>query len=142
MERMLLSESEPDFDSYISGGNNGPTSVPPLPPQEILARLALEASHGKSLPTTLAELAALGFPQDVLEQLAALVDNEGHEESGVVRVLIALLARSAAGAGLSIEDRTALEGSVMTDRKLRSVRAAVQPLVDAHQLRSLHPDLA
>ncbi|MCL4790823.1 MAG: VWA domain-containing protein [Gammaproteobacteria bacterium] len=120
---------EPDFDSYIAGANNGPALAPALPPQEILARLALDASHGKSLPTTLAELAALGFPQDLLEQLAALVDNEGHEESSVVRVLIALLARSAAGAGLSIEDRTALEGSVMTDRKLRSVRAAVQPLV-------------
>lgn len=103
--------------------------TPPLPPQEILARFALDASRGKSLPTTLAGLAALGFPQDLLEQLAALVDNEGHEESSVVRVLIALLARSAAGAGLSIEDRTALEGSVMTDRNLRSVRAVIQPLL-------------
>lgn len=119
-------------------GNNAPTCLP----GEILAILALDTSRGKSLPTTLAELAALGFPQDLLEQLAALVVNEGHEESSVVRVLIALLARSAAGASLSIEDRAALEGTVMTDRNLRSVRAAVQTLVDAHQLRSLHPDLA
>ena len=88
------------------------------------------------------ELEENGFPADLLSCLTVLINERGYPEGDVVRVLIALLARSAAGAGLSIEDRTALEGSVMTDRNLRSVRAAVQPLVDAHRLRSLHPDLA
>ena len=113
-----------------------------LLPGEILATFANDISQDDPLPTTLAELEECGFPAELLERLALLVENEGHQESDVVRVCIALLARSAAGAGLSTDERAALEGTVMTDRNLRSVRAAVQRLVDGYELRSLHPDLA
>jgi hypothetical protein len=97
--------------------------TPPCSPEEALASL------GDSLPTTLAELEDAGFPADLLEQLAALVEREGHDECDVVRTFVALLARSAAGVGLPAEERAALEGTIMADRKLRAVRAAIQPLV-------------
>ncbi len=103
--------------------------TPTCSPAEILATFALDASRGEALPTTLAELVKRGFPMDLLEHLAALVLSEDHEESDLVRVCIALLARSAAGVGLSTADRAALEGTVMTDRDLRSIRVAVQVLV-------------
>lgn len=103
--------------------------TPPSPPHDILDRLALDASRGTPLPTTLAELGDLGFPKDLLETLADLVKREGHKESDVVRVCIALLARSPAGTGLSSDHRKVLEGNVMGDRHLRSVRAAVQRLL-------------
>ncbi len=97
--------------------------TPPCSPEEALASL------GDSLPTTLAELEDAGFPADLLEQLAALVEREGHDECDVVRTCIALLTRSAAGVGLPAESRAALEGNIMTDRGLRTLRAAIQPLV-------------
>jgi hypothetical protein len=103
--------------------------IPPCSPADFLAALASDVGSGTPLPTTLAELEARGLPTELLEQLAALIDSEDHEESDVVRVVIALLARSAAGAGLATTERAALEGTVMTDRNLRSARAAVQPLV-------------
>jgi hypothetical protein len=103
--------------------------IPPCSPADFLAALASDVGSGTPLPTTLAELEAHGCPAELLEQLTALIDSEDHEESDVVRVVIALLARSAAGAGLATTERTALEGTVMTDRNLRSARAAVQPLV-------------
>lgn len=115
-------------------------SPAPHSPSEALAALALAAAYGTPLPRTLMELEENGFPADLLSCLTVLINERGYPEGDVVRVLIALLARSAVGTGLSTEDRTALEGTVMTDRNLRSVRAAVQPLVDAHQLRSLHPE--
>ena len=97
--------------------------TPPCSPEEALASL------GDSLPTTLAELEDAGFPADLLEQLATSIALGGHDECDVVRTFIALLARSAAGVGLPAEARAALEGTIMTDRKLRAVRAAIQPLV-------------
>jgi hypothetical protein len=103
--------------------------IPPCSPQDLLAALACHVADGNPWPTTLTELEELGLPEDLLEQLADLVHSGGHDEALLVRVCIAILARSAAGASLSTEDRAALEGTVMTDRDLRSVRAAVQPLV-------------
>ncbi|MSR10079.1 MAG: hypothetical protein EXR82_11280 [Gammaproteobacteria bacterium] len=110
--------------SYLKSG-----LAPHCSPQDLLAALARDVTEGNPLPTTLTALVERGFPAHLLEQLAALVESESHEESDVVCVCIALLARSAAGAGLSIENRAVLEGTVMTDRTLRSVRAAVQPLL-------------
>lgn len=104
--------------------------IPPRSPADFLAALANDVANGAPLPSTLAELEAHGCPTELLEQLAALID-EGHEESDVIRACIALLARSAVGAGLSTAERAALEGTVMTDRKLRTARAGVQPLVAA-----------
>ena len=97
--------------------------TPPCSPEDALASL------GDSLPTTWAALEDAGFPADLLEQLAALVEREGHDECDVVRTCIALLTRSAAGVGLPAESRAALEGNIMTDRGLRTLRAAIQPLV-------------
>jgi hypothetical protein len=97
--------------------------TPSCSPEEALASL------GDSLPTTLAELEDAGFPADLLEQLATLIALGGHDECDVVRTFVALLARSAAGVGLPAESRAALEGTIMTDRTLRTVRAAIQPLL-------------
>jgi Ca-activated chloride channel family protein len=99
--------------------------TPPCSPEEAL----LVASLGDSLPTTLTELEEAGFSADLLEQLAALIEREGYDECDVVRTCIALLTRSAAGVGLPAESRAALEGTVMADRELRAVRAAIQPLL-------------
>lgn len=127
------SDSDPSSDDIIDVQASlliAEYSIPPRSPADFLAALASDIANGARLPTTLAELAAHGCPTELLEQLTALID-EGHEESDVVRACIALLARSAAGAGLSTAERAALEGTVMTDRKLRAARAAVQPLVAA-----------
>jgi hypothetical protein len=97
--------------------------TPPCSPEEALASL------GRLLPTTLAELEEAGFPADLLKQLAALIACESYDECYVVRTCIALLTRSAAGVGLPAESRAALEGTVMADRELRAVRAAIQPLL-------------
>lgn len=124
----IMSEEAPDYFHITSFSLEPADPIPPRSPADFLAALASDIANGARLPTTLAELAAHGCPTELLEQLTALID-EGHEESDVVSACIALLAQSAAGAGLSTAERAALEGTVMTDRNLRSARAAVQPLV-------------
>lgn len=117
-------ELDPSYETPAWMRRRSTDDTPPCSPEEAL----LVVSLGDSLPTTLAELEEAGFPADLLEQLTALI-LEGHDECDVVRTCIALLARSAAGVGLPAESRAALEGTVMADRELRAVRAAIQPLL-------------
>jgi Ca-activated chloride channel family protein len=97
-------------------------------PLEIAAMLADLASHGDPLPTTLAELEQLGVAPNVIASLHALVGSGSYKEEDVVRVWIALFARSPAAAGLGGAELAALEDGVFSDRRLRKLRAAVQPL--------------
>lgn len=103
--------------------------IPTSSPRAVMATLGRDARRGVPLPTTLAELGGRGIPEGLMEQLTALLEYEGHDEADVVRVCIALLAHSAAGAGLKEEDRTVLEGTVMADQRLQTLCAAIQVLV-------------
>ena len=78
-------------------------------PAEVLAAIAARAS----LPKTFAELAELGVPAKLLEQLAVEnADSHAHGEATLVRTLIAILARSPAGDGLAPDLRTRLSGDI------------------------------
>lgn len=103
--------------------------IPTSSPRAVMATLGRDASRGVPLPTTVAELGGRGLPEGLMAHLAALVEHEGHAEADVVRACIALLAHSAAGAGLKEKDRMVLEGTVMADQRLQTLCAAIQVLV-------------
>ena len=113
---------------YGSYGSHLPSidRMPESSPAEVVQALA---ALGDELPTTFGELALLGVPVALLGQLYAPVDNEAHDEETIVKVLIALLARSPAGEGLSEDVRSRLAGDVFGNRELRTLRAAMQRLL-------------
>ena len=73
-------------------------------------------------------LESLGVPAELVGRLRALVAH-GIGEETLVRVFVALLARSPAGSSLTPEQRSVLEGNAFGDRELRSARVVVQPLL-------------
>lgn len=113
-------------DAVTSRKRKSPTRHP----ARVLAALANRAARGLPLPTTIDELRQLGVPPALCGELLSLVMFDDHTESDVVKTWVALLARSPAGTKLAAKKRVLLEGSIMGDRDLRSVRAAVQPLVE------------
>lgn len=130
----LLSLSEPpwlklphavpaDLSTADSAGN--------ATPEEVLAALRDLVAAGAPLPGDFAGLAALGVPAaviDLLRTLAQVFDPLGNTvdlEARLVRVWIALMARSPAGNSLAREHLDALKSQVLGERDNRTIRNAL-----------------
>jgi hypothetical protein len=72
---------------------------------------------------SLALLAGLGVPEELLEQISDLITADCDFRL-LVRLFVALLAHSPAGAWLAPEQRAGLEDDVFGRRELRGARAA------------------
>ncbi len=97
-------------------------------PQIVVEALRDVVSGGLPLPEDVDGLAQLGVPADVLAVLRAVIDSYDSlpdAEARVVRVWIALLAKSPAGDGLTDTERAALKGTVPGGRENRTIRAVL-----------------
>lgn len=101
-------------------------------PREVLGALSDLLVVGAPWPASLAELAQLGVPEAVI---AALRYAMAHHltlpdvERRVVQLFIALLAKSSAGDALEDDVRKALQGTVLGERALRSLRVELARLI-------------
>lgn len=100
-------------------------------PGELLDALSELLVRGDTLPSTIDEIALLDVPRRILDALYAvrnMVDPLGFAadtEARIVRVWIALLARSPAGDELAPEHRAALKATVLAERGNRAIRSAL-----------------
>ena len=114
---------QPCMPEWLDPSRDRQASNPPREILEIL--LTIGPAPGQ---TTLDLLASLGVPGDLIARLRNWI-TRGTNEDSLVRIFVALLARSPAGARLTPEQRLELEGEVFTNRALRAQRAAVQRLL-------------
>lgn len=101
-----------------------------LAPAEILQALWAFFDFSGTLPRRIDELAGLGVPISMLAELQAIAARlrtagDPAIEERVVRVWIALLASTEAGAGLDPVVRDRLKGQVLADRDNRRIRSAL-----------------
>lgn len=113
-------------------------------PAEVLEALDIRQTMAASLPTTWTELAELGVPREVIEWLMQVVAGMAAQpgEDDAVALFIALLARSPAGDVLSADERAGLQGTVLGNRRLRELRAALSPALDGLEMDSWQAVLA
>lgn len=114
-----------EFDLLDADGADAGT------PQAIVAALCERLAAGEPLPAGLAGLEALGVPARVIDALRAIahtldpLGNVADLEARLVRVWIALMARSQAGSGLARAHLAALKGDVLGERGNRAIRSAL-----------------
>lgn len=113
-------------------------------PAEVLEALDIRQTMAANLPTTWAELAELGVPREVIEWLMQVVAGMAAQpgEDDAVALFIALLARSPVGDVLSADERAGLQGTVLGNRRLRELRAALSPALDGLEMDSWQAVLA
>ncbi|MBM4197734.1 MAG: hypothetical protein FJ197_11710 [Gammaproteobacteria bacterium] len=99
--------------------------MPDETPAAIAAALVARQAVGLPLPGNLDQLAELGVPDEVVDALRELLLASGQVVDGearLVRLWIALLARSPAAAALGSDERDALKGNVLAGREDREWR--------------------
>lgn len=113
-------------------------------PAEVLEALVARLAAGAGLPATWTGLAELGVPLEVIEWLVQVVAGMAAQpgEDDAVALFIALLARSPAGDALAADDRSALQGTVLGNRRLRELRAALSAALGGLEAASWQAVLA
>jgi Ca-activated chloride channel homolog len=113
-------------------GSRSQSLVADITPVDWLARLVELQATGAALPTRIADIAVLGLPTLLVERLEGVVSLERLDdaaEARLVRLWIALLARSPAGDALAPDARAALIGDVLADRNDRELRRQLAGIV-------------
>ncbi|MCL4791051.1 MAG: VWA domain-containing protein [Gammaproteobacteria bacterium] len=125
----------PSFTCRISAGARS-HSTTECSPIDVLGKLATKPKRFLSLfwapatlPKTFAELAKLGIPVELLAKLAANATNHIRGEATLVRTLIALLAHSPAGDGLTPTRRNELIGDIPRNQYYQWARSVIEPLL-------------
>jgi len=98
-------------------------------PREFLHVLAAQLAAGQSPPLDLDALVDAGVPEDITEVLRGMLEASGpvvDGEARLVRLWLALLALSPAGAVLTEDQRNAIKGNVLAGRDDRGWRKALR----------------